>query len=232
MDELDRLFCHPVFRGGLPRKNTRPWDGQRRLVCDHTQIHRDDVQHIEGLPFVFMDAFDVNIKERVRADNDSGSIPNDLGQAELVGPLNRHEVLLEPGIVGIGFEPPELVQIGDPAIPNGRCDEIGQLRIGLQEPTAWRSISFVVKALRPQLIEVWHQRGLHQSGMEFRDPIDGMAPHNGEIGPSAPVYSPLMIAPQSRQNITLYAPPRPVAAFVSWKFLLALPWSTPVARTA
>jgi len=41
-----------------------------------------------------------------------------------------------------------------------------------------------------------------------------------------------MIAPQSRQNVTLSAPPRPVAAFVSWTFLLALPWSTPVACTA
>src|SRR5712692_7498067 len=41
-----------------------------------------------------------------------------------------------------------------------------------------------------------------------------------------------MIALQSRQNVTLSAPPRPVAAFVSWTFLLALAGSTPVVLTA
>src|SRR2546423_1031183 len=41
-----------------------------------------------------------------------------------------------------------------------------------------------------------------------------------------------IIAPQARQNLTLSAPPRPVAAFVSWTFLLALRLSAPVALTA
>ena len=41
-------------------------------LFEHTEIHMYDVQHIERLPFVFVNALDLNVEERIGMDTHTG----------------------------------------------------------------------------------------------------------------------------------------------------------------
>ena len=81
------------------------------------------------LALVFVDAFHLDIEQRGRIDHNAGPFPDDFRQTVLVCQFHIGPRFLQPGIVRMGFERFEMIEIGQPALANLLIDQPRQSRI-------------------------------------------------------------------------------------------------------
>ncbi len=74
-----------------------------------------DVQHVEQLALVFVDALDLHVEQAVGADLDAGAVLDVCSEACLVGTLDCHEFITENGVIQLCLDLFEFAQIGTPA---------------------------------------------------------------------------------------------------------------------
>ena len=157
-------------------------------VLDDLPVAMDDVQDVEQLPLVLVDALDLHVEHRVRIDDDAGQLLRQLRQRELVAALDRLEAFeQEPASSTNSSSSPQLVEIADPAVADGARDQRRQRPIRVQQPAARRhAVRLVVEALGTELVEVRRERRLHQLRMQRGDAVDRMAADHGQVAPCAP----------------------------------------------
>ena len=88
-------------------------------------VQRDYMQHVEQLALVFVDALDLDIKQRIRVDRDIKSLLNDFRELYLVDAFDRTERVAELGIVGQFAQLGQLTQVAYPAFADTRSNQSG-----------------------------------------------------------------------------------------------------------
>ena len=76
-----------------------------------TKVEADDVQHVEVLAFVFVDALDLNVEKRVGVQADAAAEKEMICEVFLSHVLDSAPAVLEGAVSGIGLQSAELVQI-------------------------------------------------------------------------------------------------------------------------
>src|SRR5262249_28981071 len=99
----DNLFGSPVPRRCLAGKNVGAWHRWHITILDQTQIGMYDVQHIQQLPFVLMDALDLYITESGGVQDHPPGLLNHPRHLDFVGMLGDYEPHLEGSILSIGL---------------------------------------------------------------------------------------------------------------------------------
>src|SRR5206468_11466627 len=97
---------------------------------------RDRVQHVQKLALVFVNALDLHIEEELRVDLDRISALQPSRHLALAGVLDRVPSLAKFGVVGVLFEQTKLREVALPSIADRLADQIGELRISLQQPAS------------------------------------------------------------------------------------------------
>ena len=97
-------------------------------------MKRDDVQHVEQLALVLVDALDLHVEQRIGAHLDA-EVGADLGgEALLVVLLDGAELAAEGGILGEGGEARDLAEVGHPALADARGDQRRQRLVDVVQP--------------------------------------------------------------------------------------------------
>ena len=134
------------------------------------------------LALVFMQPFDLHIEERRGIDLDPAIVLDDVGEKFLVGVLDGHELALELGIVGPLFERAELVEIACPSVADPGGDEVAELRVAGEQPTARRDpVRFVVEFPGIELVELREEIALEELRVEGGNPVHRMAADHGKV---------------------------------------------------
>ena len=92
MDELDGLFRHRIARRGLGAENKRARHEVHARVILELVVQRDNMQNVEHLALVLMQALDLHVENRVHVDLDAVMLLNILRQAQLVVALDLAEL--------------------------------------------------------------------------------------------------------------------------------------------
>ena len=159
VDKLDNELGHSITRRGLAAENkcASGYIGLRIFL--ERQIPRKDMEHIEMLPLVLMDAFCLNIEERVGFDFDAGTLFDQRGKTAFGGEFYFTPELMELGIIRKSFELAELVKVTQPAIADSTADKRRQLRItDRDEPPRRNAIGNIAELLRPHLGKILHHQ--------------------------------------------------------------------------
>ncbi len=100
VDQLDDLLGGPVARRGLAGEDIGARDNRVRPVFGQAEILVQDVHDVEKLALVLMDALDLHIKERVRADGDPLRLFDERRQFFFVDLLDAGKLLLKTRVLG------------------------------------------------------------------------------------------------------------------------------------
>ena len=82
-----------------------------------------DVQDVQKLPLVFVNALDLDVEHRLRIDRDSRQVLRQLRQRELVAALHGIEAFQQAAVFIEQLQPPELSEIADPALADRFRDQ-------------------------------------------------------------------------------------------------------------
>ena len=183
VDQPDHQLGDEVTRGGLTAENESTRGDLEVRVLLEPVVESDDVQRVEMLALVFVDAFDLNVEHPLRVEQDAGVIGDVIGEPGFVATLHGHPLLLERSVVGVGFQAAQLLQVDHPPLADGVVEEPSKARIGqTHEPARSHPVGLVGEPLRPHLVEVFEDGGLDQFGVHRRDAVDGVAPDGGQVG--------------------------------------------------
>ncbi len=134
------------------------------------------------LTFVLVQAFDLDIENRIWVDLNSGAHFHELSQTNLVLQLNGAVLLAELRVVGLFFQVDELVQVVGPLFLQGFVQQAGQQRVALLDPATRRdAVGHVVELGRPQLVIFREQIFDHQIRVQRRHAVNGKAAHHAHV---------------------------------------------------
>ena len=105
VDRANDVLGEVIARCGLGRKNEDTRHHVEVRLLQQPPVERHDVEQIQVLPLVFVQTLDLHVEECIRRDLDAAFSPDDLGQIDLVGAFDRHELPLERRVGGVGLEP-------------------------------------------------------------------------------------------------------------------------------
>ena len=182
VDQLDHQFGDVIAGCGLAAENERARGDLERGILLESVVEGDDVQHVEVLALVLVNALDLHVEHPVGIQCDSGVGRDVVRQPCLVLSLDGSPPLTERGVVGQWCQGAQLGQVDHPARADRLVEECAQTGIGqTHESARGHTVGLVAETFRPHLVEVLENRGLHQFGMHRRDPIDGVAADGGQI---------------------------------------------------
>ncbi len=145
-------------------------------------VQRDDVQDVEVLALVLVDALDLDVEHPGVVQFDAGGGVDELGEATLVGALDLSPPRPERRVLDEVLQPAQLLEVGQPAVADGLVEQCAQARVGQrQEPARRHPVGDVPEAVRPQLVEVLEHTGFQQLRVQGRDPVDGVAADRREV---------------------------------------------------
>ena len=98
------------------------------LILNQTEVLMNNVQHVEQLALILMNAFDLDIKQRLRVDGHSRRVLDDDGQPFFVGALDAHEFLLKPRILASGSSALRASRSVIQPVANGLSEQLRQER--------------------------------------------------------------------------------------------------------
>ena len=134
VDEVDDLLGAAVAGGGLRAED----EGARRnaevrVVADPVVQH-EDVQRVEQLALVLVQALHLYVKHRLRIEHQALVAVDPGDELLFIMILDGGELLLEGRVVGEGHQSLQLHQVLAPALADGLVEQRGQLGIGEHEP--------------------------------------------------------------------------------------------------
>ncbi len=140
------------------------------------------MQAVEELPLVFVNPLHLDVEQGIRIDGDAGVPLDDGGQTGLVPLLDMQKLVLKSRFAGELVQQFELIKIRDPVVADRSMNQIGEFRVALHQPAAWRdAVRLVVEAFRPEFVELGQQRLLDKFGVHRRDAVDRMAADDGQV---------------------------------------------------
>src|SRR5262245_36516142 len=145
-------------------------------------IKRYDMQDIQVLAFVFMEALDLDIEQARRISLDAGLLQNLRGEHFAALPFDASPLVPEGSIINLGFEAAQCFEVARPAVPDGIADQLRQPGIRQHEKTPWRNaIRHIEELLRPHVVEVAEHLLLEKLAVKRGDPIDRVAADTSEV---------------------------------------------------
>eukprot|EP00047_Mylnosiga_fluctuans_P003292 m.228426 g.228426 ORF g.228426 m.228426 type:complete len:867 (+) comp11740_c0_seq1:45-2645(+) len=181
-DQLDDHLGHVVPGRGLAANQDSAGHEVAAGVLLHAVVEGDDVQDVEQLALVLVQALDLDVEERVRVDLDAVLLGQVLGKLLLVDQLCIDDVGKELGVVSQRAQRGKLVQVLDPRLANALGDERGEGHVALQQPAARRdAVGLILELLGPQLEEVLERGVLKNLGVQAGDAVDGVAADDREV---------------------------------------------------
>ena len=134
VDQLDDALGHHVAGRRLAGEEHRARHGVGVGVGLQPVVARDDVQQVEQLPLVLVDALDLHVEQRVHVEVDADAALHFGVEAPLVLELDRAELAAEPGVVGQAAHAVELLEVVFPRVAQVPRDQRRQPGVRLLEP--------------------------------------------------------------------------------------------------
>mmetsp|Transcript_12381 Transcript_12381/g.42919 ORF Transcript_12381/g.42919 Transcript_12381/m.42919 type:complete len:540 (+) Transcript_12381:442-2061(+) len=186
-DQVDDALRHGVPARGLAREDDGPRHHLRPLAVRRAQydvVPVYDAQDVEELPLVLVYALHVDVEQHVRVQLHAARLAHDLRQPRLVAHLNPAPLGLERGVAGEPAELGEPVEADDPVgAAHGAADEVAQGRVrGQEPPPRAHAVRHVAEAVRVHLVEVREELRAEQTGVDLRDAVHGVRPHEAQHG--------------------------------------------------
>ena len=120
-----------------------------------------------------MDAFDLNVEQRVRVDLYADALEDRRGESFLVFALRRREAVLKFDVVGEFLEFDQSFRLVKNASADRLRQKPGQRRIGLEQPAAeGDAIGLIDDAVGIETMEIMEHRLFHKLAVQRRDAID------------------------------------------------------------
>lgn len=110
--KIERHICY------LSSDHDGARDEWRIRILLNSIVHCDDVQAVEQLPLVFMNALDLDVKNGRRVDIDAVVLLQDLGQLHFVLLLGFLDGALEASVLGPLLQLLEVLQVHGPCFSN------------------------------------------------------------------------------------------------------------------
>ena len=110
--ELDDLLGAQVACGGFAREDFHPRDVVLGRVGADVAVGGDDLQDVEQLAFVFVDALDLDVEHGVGVGGEVELAADEGGERDLLGTALVAEPGPEGGVVGVGDEGFESHRVG------------------------------------------------------------------------------------------------------------------------
>ncbi|MNC44756.1 hypothetical protein D3C75_936740 [compost metagenome] len=111
------------------------------------------MQQVQVLAFVFVQAFDLHVEQRIRADDNAGASFDERRQFHFVLVFDVAVFFAEFRVVGIFFQPFEHIEIVGPLFLQFLIKQSSQCRVALFNPAARRdAVGDVMEFVRPQLV--------------------------------------------------------------------------------
>ena len=131
-----------------------------------------NAQCVHKLPFVFMHALHLNIKNELRRNFNTLLLKNDIGELALGLAFDGNETPNQ-FIVDQGFKLFKLVQVGHKAVADAAPDKCGKCGIAKPEEAALgHAVCFVLEAFGINIVPILKHFGAQQSGMDLRNAVD------------------------------------------------------------
>ena len=106
---------------------------------------------IEVLPFIFMNPFDLHVKEGAGIHQNPGAAMNDAGEVPLGGQVGLLPALQETLVVLKCLQLAQLVQILNPSLTNRLVEQRAQLGVGQGQPASGcHAVGDVGELFRPE----------------------------------------------------------------------------------
>ncbi len=183
VDQLDDELGHRVAGCSLAAEDEGSRRGHQVGVFLELPVEVHDVEHRQMLTLVLVNTLDLNVEHRVEIRLDLHELQSLLRSNPLTCGLDGPPLRLKIAVIREPLQPAQLVQIGYPRLADVVGDQLRELRVGECHETAGRhSIGLVVEFSGVELVEVAHDAGLQQVGVEGGDSIDGEAADGGEVG--------------------------------------------------
>src|SRR5262249_35770995 len=126
VDELDDELGHEIAGGGLAAEDEGARGNECFRVALETQVEGEDVQGVEVLALVFVDALDLNVEKRFGVHVHAGSQSQISSEIAFRLELYFAPSLLKCLIVRERLQFPKLGKIEQPLLSNGLGDEGGE----------------------------------------------------------------------------------------------------------
>ena len=123
----------------------------------------DNVQNVQQLPLVLVDALDLHIEEAVGIHLDPADDMMTPGPDPLVFQLDGAEAFTKPAVLGKRLQFGQPLEVGDPSWADSLGNQGRQTGIGLIEPAPRGDpVGDVEEPIRENAGKVSEYRGLHQ----------------------------------------------------------------------
>ena len=183
VDRLDDGLGEVIARGGLGGEDEDTRDDVEVRVLDQAAVEGEDMQQVEVLALVLVQALDLDVEEGVGRNQDPALALDLRGEEHLVLPLDRHELRLEGRLIGPFLELAELVEVAHPAVANLARDEGGEAEIAGAEPAARRdAVGHVDETAGEQRVEFREEVGAEQARVQLGHAVDSVGAHDGQVG--------------------------------------------------
>ena len=134
------------------------------------------------LTLVFMQTFNLNIKDSVSRYFNTGTRFNKLHQALFVRQLDVAILLTELRVVCIFFQVNQLVEVVGPLFFQRFIQQCGKRRVALLNPATWGNpIGDVMEFVRPELVIFREQIFHHQIGVQRRHTVNSKAADHAHV---------------------------------------------------
>ena len=166
----------------LPEKKNVRGGTSRVGFFAQAVVEHDDVERVQELPLVLVDALDVRVEDRLGIDHLSRSGLEPAGEPHLGLALGSANGAAERLVFGQRLELLELLEIGDPAVADGVRDHPGERRIREQEEAPLRdAVRLVVEPAREERGKVGHDGLREQVRVERRHTVGAVRADDGEV---------------------------------------------------
>ena len=181
-DQFDDQLGHIIAGRGFASENARAWRRRQVGIFPQAIIERNDVKHVQVLTLVFVETFDLDVKEGVGVQHNASAPANQVCQNTLIPPLDSAPLFLERGVVRQWFELAQLIEVVDPTGPDFIRDQISEARIAERDETPrGDTIRDVGELFRREIMEVAQDARLQKLAVQFCDAIDRVAAHAGQM---------------------------------------------------
>ena len=181
-DEFDHQLGHEVAWSRLAAKDEGARNHIQVGILLDALVEGDDVEDIEVLALVFVDALYLHVKHGIGVDGNARVLADVAGKILLDVVLNLSPIFSESGIVGVAFDLAQLIHVLQPAVANFFGVEGGEAGVGQGNPAAGGdAIGDVADFAGEHLMEVLEDGLFHQFRMQRRHAVDGIAAQAGQV---------------------------------------------------
>ena len=182
VDQPDDQLRQVVTRRGLAAEDHRAGHDRGSTVALDALVEADDVQDVQVLALVLVDALDLDVEHRVGIHGDAGPAPDDVRESCLRRALHPLPVFAESGVLRERLERPEPAVIAGPRVADPPRRELREPRVRKHEEAPGRdAVRHIRELLRHELVEVLEHRLLQQLAVQRRDAVDRVAADAREV---------------------------------------------------